>query len=150
MSEATYWFGKAFTNAFNKKIDFTNDTIKIALFTDAHAPAQDDEFYDAANGMTEVASGDGYTTGGATLASKTLTYTEGTNVVAIDAADVVWTFTATKVARYAIIYDSTPASDKPQICFIDFDANKTVTDAGTLTVTFNAGGIVKSTITDYA
>jgi hypothetical protein len=150
MAEAIYWYGKAFVKAFNKQIDYDSDTIKIALFTDAHAPAQDDEYHDAANGLTEVSSGNGYTTGGETLASKTISYTDGTNIFAIDAADVVWTFTATKTARYACIYDDTPESNKPLICFIDFGANKTVTDAGTLTVTFAAGGIAKTTITDFA
>jgi hypothetical protein len=150
MAEAVYWYGKAFTKAFNKEIDYDSDTIKIALFTNAHAPSQDDDYYDGAHGMTEVASGTGYTTGGETLASKAITYTDGTKVFAIDAADVVWTFTGTKVARWACIYDSTPASNKPFICYIDFGADKTVTDAGTLTVTFNASGIAKTTITAQA
>ena len=148
MAEAVFWYGNAFVSAFNGLIDFTNDTIKIALFTDAAAPDQDDALY-ANHGLTELATGDGYTTGGETMASKTLAYVDGTNIIKIDAADVIWTFTATRVARYAVIYSDTGVGD-PLICFIDFGANKTVTDAGTLTITFSADGIIKTTVTNYA
>jgi len=78
-----------------------------------------------------------------------LAYVDGTNIIKIDAADVIWTFTATRVARYAVIYSDTGVGD-PLICFIDFGANKTVTDAGTLTITFSADGIIKTTVTNYA
>jgi hypothetical protein len=148
-----YWFGKAILNAFGGEteaetavlIDYLTDTIKVALFTDAHAPDQDvDEFYDAAHGMTEVANGNGYTTGGATLGTKTLGYTAGTNVIMFDAANVTWS-TSTITARYAVIYDSTPASNKPMLGYVDFGTNQSSSN-GDFTITWDTEGVLKITV----
>jgi hypothetical protein len=148
-----YWFGKAILNAFGGEtagesivVDFLSDTIKVALFTDAHAPDQDaDEFYDAAHGMTEVSnSGTGYTTGGATLGTKTLGYTSGTNVIMFDAADVTWS-TSTITARYACIYDDTPASNKPFLGYVDFGTNQSSSN-GDFKITWDTEGVLKITV----
>jgi hypothetical protein len=154
MAVSAFWFGQAIMQAFGSgtlgnapNIDYLSDTIKVALFTDAHAPDQDaDVFYDAANGMTEVSeSGTGYTTGGATLGTKTLGYTSGTNVIKFDGAPVAWA-ASNITARYAEIYDDTPASNKPLLGYVDFGANKTTVD-GVFTITWAAGGILTITPT---
>src|SRR3954462_7564925 len=79
-------------------IDWLSDTIKIALVTNTYTPntGTHDFFDDITN---ELASGNGYTTGGETLASKTCSSPSG-GVVTYDCADVVWTFTASKQFRY--------------------------------------------------
>jgi hypothetical protein len=141
------WFGQAIMQAFGSgsaggapNIDFLSDTIKVALFTSAHAPDQDtDVYYDGANGMIEVSNGNGYTTGGATLATKTLGYTAGTNVIKFDGDDVTWA-ASTITARYAEIYDDTPASNKPLLAYVDFGAD-VVSSAGNFTITWDAAGI---------
>jgi hypothetical protein len=152
MAVTPYLGGLALINALGgdsageaPNIDWLSDTIKVALFTDAHAPDQDvDEFYDGAHGLTEVSSGGGYTTGGATLASKTIGYTAGTNVIKLDAADTQWA-AATFTARYAMVYDDTPASNKPIIGWLDFGANQSPANQ-TFIITWDATGIATLTV----
>lgn len=138
-------FGKLFLSAFNKEIDIDSDVVKCALFTNAHAPDQDaDRYYDAVHGMTEVANGDGYTTGGKTVTTPTITYTDSTNVFKFDCDDIQWT-AATITARYAVFYDSTPATNKPLIGYIDFGADVSCTNS-TFDIVIAAGGVFTVTV----
>jgi hypothetical protein len=153
MAVTAYWYGQAIMQAFGSgssggapNIDYLSDTIKVALCTSSYTPAQDTHvFYsDLTN---EVANGNGYTTGGATLGSKTLDYTSGTNVIKFDAADTAWT-SSTITARYAVIYDDTPATagTKPLMGYVDFGADQSTVN-GTFTITWAAGGILTITPT---
>jgi hypothetical protein len=138
------WFGKAFLAAFNKEIDFIDDTIKALLTTSSFTPDQD--VHDYHNDVTnEVAATGGYSTGGATLASKTLTYTAGTNVVMLDAADLQWA-TSTITFRNIVVYDDTPGTSatKPLLCYAAGDADTSST-GGNLDVAWNAAGIATIT-----
>lgn len=123
----------------NKEIDWDSDTIKVALATSTYTPAQDT--HDYFNDITNEVTGTGYTAGGATLASKTVTYTSGTNTQAFDAADTSWA-SSTITARYAIIYDSTPgtAATNPLIGYVDFGADVSST-AAAFTIAWDAAGI---------
>lgn len=63
-------------------IDWASDTIKYALLTSSATPALGtNEFFDDLDG-DEVANGNGYTTGGATLGSKTVTTIDDASVTA--------------------------------------------------------------------
>ena len=128
----------------NKEIDWDTDTIKVALCTSSYTPDQDaDEYYDDIT--NEVANGNGYTTGGATLGTKTNTYTGATNVSKFDAADVTWS-SSTITARYAVIYCSTgTASTSALIGYVDFGEDK-VSDNGNFTITWDAAGIFTATV----
>lgn len=128
----------------NKEIDFDSDAIKVALCTSSYTPNQDT--HDYFNDITNEITGTGYTAGGATLGTKTVNYTSGTNTQAFDAADTLWT-TSTLTARYAIIYDSTPgtAATNPLIGYVDFGADVSSV-AGTFTITWDAGGIFTITV----
>jgi hypothetical protein len=139
LAVTSFYYGSFFTKLANKEIDLDTDVIKIMLTTSAYTPLQDT--HDYKDDVTNEITGTGYTATGATLGTKTSVYTGGTNTWAFDAADAVWT-TSTFTARYAVIYDSTPATDatRPLICYIDFGADVSVS-AGTFTVTFAAGGI---------
>jgi len=107
------------------KAMWANDTIKIALFTSSFVPDQDvDESYSALS--NEVANGDGYTTGGATLGTKTSSYVTETNVLSLKAADPSWS-DASITAHYAVIYDDTQAG-KPVLGYINFGADITSTN----------------------
>jgi hypothetical protein len=130
-------------------IDWLSDTIKVMLCTSTYTPDQDTHVFKSSV-TNEVASGGGYTTGGATLGSKTLDYTSGTNVIKFDAADVVWS-SSTITARYAVIYDDTPATDatKPLLGFVDFGADAS-TSNGAFTITWDATGIFKFTVSTPA
>jgi len=79
-------------------MDLDTDTLKVALVTSSYTPdTAHEEWADVST--YEVASGDGYTTGGITLASPVVTNDH------IDYADPVWT-ALTKTFRYAVIYKS--------------------------------------------
>ena len=86
----------------NGAVDLNAVTIKVALVTSSYTfSAAHDEWADAST--NEVATGDGYTTGGATLGSPTLVEASGTTT--FDAADVTWT-ALTKTFRRAVAYVS--------------------------------------------
>lgn len=79
-------------------VDLDTDTLKVALVTSSYTPSTAHaEWADVS--ANEVATGNGYTTGGATLASPVATNSN------IDYADVTWT-SLTKTFRYAVCYKS--------------------------------------------
>lgn len=115
------------------------DTIKCALVTSTYTA--DVDAHDFFDDITNEVSGTGYTAGGATLASVTVSADNTDNEGVFDAADTSWT-TATITARGAVIYKSTgTASTSPLICYIDFGADK-VSTAGTFLITWAAEGII--------
>lgn len=137
-------YGKFMLSLANKEIDLDTDTLKVMLCTSAYTPDQDTHQYKSS--VTNEVSGAGYTAGGATLASVTSAYNASTNVWSLDAADVSWT-SSTITARYAIVYDSTPASDatRPLIAYIDFGAD-VISSSGTFSIQWDAAGIVTATM----
>lgn len=139
----TKTYGSLITKAFNKEIDWDTDTIKVALVTSSYTPDQDaHDYWDDVS--ANEASGTGYTAGGATLASKTIGYTSGTNVTKFDAADVSWT-TSTITARYAVVYLSTgTGSTSPLIAYVDFGSDQS-SSAGTFSIVWDAAGIFTTT-----
>lgn len=138
------FYGNAFVHAFNKRIDLDSDAIKVALCTATYVPDQD--LHDYFDDVTNQVVGTGYTAGGATLTTPTLVYTAPTNVLKFDADDVSWA-NSTITARYAVIYDATPATaaTQPLIAYVDFGAD-VVSSAGAFTITWHADGIVTVTV----
>jgi hypothetical protein len=138
-----YTFGNLIIKAFNKEVDWDTDTIKVMLLDDTLAPDQDTHDYIDDLNANEV-SGTGYTAGGATLASKTIGYTAGTNVTKFDAADVTWS-SSTITARYAVLYvdTGTPATSV-LIGYTDFGEDKS-SENGNFTLTWDADGIFTTT-----
>ena len=127
----------------NGEVDWDTNTIKVALTTSSYTPNQDT--HDYFDDITNQVVGTGYTSGGATLASKTVNYDSGTNVTTFDAADVTWS-TSTITARYAIIYrDTGVTSTSPLIGYVDFDAD-VVSSGGDFTIQWNASGIFTITV----
>jgi hypothetical protein len=115
-------------------IDLDNDTFKLMLLADTYTP-------NAAHAVPsdvsshELANGNGYTTGGATLTNVTWTRTGA--ACALDADDVEFA-NASFTARYGVIYSSTAS----KLCFlIDFLTNKTATNQSFF-VRWNASGIM--------
>lgn len=144
MAVSAKLYGSFLTKALNKEIDWDTDVIKVALTTSSYTPDQD--AHDYFNDVTNEVTGTGYTAGGATLASKTMTPNTGTNTYAYDAADTTWT-TSTITARYAVLYDSTPgtAATNPLIGYVDFGENVSST-AGTFSIVWDAAGIFTLTV----
>lgn len=143
---ASKLYGSFLVKALNKEVDFDSDTIKVALLTNAYTPNQDTHDYYDDVVSNEVAATGGYTAGGITLTSKTVTYDAGTNVIVLDAADVTWS-ASTITARYAVVYDDTPATNatKPLIGYVDFGSDQS-SSSGNFTITWDATGIVRITV----
>jgi hypothetical protein len=126
-------------------LDMDADTFKVALHLSAsNAATLSTEGWGAVT--SEHAAANGYTAGGATLAS--VTWTEASGTITFDSADPAWTASGGSiVARFAVIYDdtvTTPTADV-NVCFSLLDntpADVTVTDTNTLTLVLNASGIL--------
>lgn len=129
---------------FASGANIAGDTYKVALYTTATFSAAATTL--AGITKTEVAAGNGYTTGGATLAGVAIT-TVTTNDAKFDANDVSWTVPAagSLSAAYAILYNSTDANSPP-VLFIDFGGTQTVTDGGIFQIIWDANGIFTFTV----
>ena len=122
-------------------VNYLTGTVKLSLHTNSYAVDRDanDFFNDATN---EIGSGNGYTTGGETLGTKTITYDSASDQVRWDAADMPWTFTASKTWRYGVIYIDTAgaSSTDPLYALLTWDSDQTVSTAYTLV--WDAAGIL--------
>jgi len=143
MAVTTLWFGQAMKNAFDGLIDFEGDTINVSLHTSSWTPDQDAD-NDWADVDNEV-SGTGYTHEGAALASKSLTYTAGTNILDFDSADVTWS-SSTITARYAVVYVREAAdADSVLLFYVNFGEDVSSV-AGDFKIAWNANGMAKITV----
>jgi hypothetical protein len=138
-------YGQFLQQALNKEVDWDTDTIKVALLSNAYTPDQDAHNYFDDVVANEV-TGTGYTQGGITLANKTNSYNSATNVIVLDADDVTWS-SSTITARYAVVYDASPATNatKPLIGYVDFGSDQSSSN-GNFTITWDATGIVRITV----
>jgi hypothetical protein len=139
------WYGKALQGQFSAtaadRVDWVGDTIKVALCTSSYTPDQDaHQYFSSVSG--EV-SGAGYTAGGETLTSKSVTYDASTNTSALKAGQSVWS-NATFTTRYAVIYkDTGTGSTSPLLGYVDFSGDEQVS-SGTFTVTWDpTDGVLK-------
>lgn len=109
--------------------DLDSDTIKIALYTSSATLNATTDTYTTSN---EVANGNGYTTGGVTLANASVI--ENGTSGCFDADNPEWT-SATFTARGALIYNDTDGDRA--IAVLDFGGDFTVS-SGTFRVVFPA------------
>ncbi|MGW3545910.1 hypothetical protein ACWDNI_35960 [Nocardia niigatensis] len=139
------FYSQFFTSLLNKEIDFDTDNIKIMLLGNGYTFDQDAHRYKSS--ITNEVSGTGYTAGGQTLTSVTVSYDSATNTIKLDAADPSWTGSTISGVRKAAIYDSTPGTDatRPLIVYLESDADLSTT-SGTLSITFDAAGIATMTV----
>ena len=106
------------------------DTIKIALFTSSASLDATTTAFSTSNEIT----GTGYTSGGVTLTSTTVS-TSGTTAF-FDADDPTWT-SATFTARGALIYNA--SNSNKAIAVLNFGGDFTVA-GGTFKITLPAAG----------
>lgn len=144
MAVSALMFGQALLKALNKEINWSADTIKVMLCTSAYTPNQDTHAYKS--DVTDEVAGTGYTAGGAVLGGKTASYNPATNQVTLGGANTQWP-NSTISARYAVIYDDTPAlaAEKPLLGYIDFGVTQQ-SSAGTFEIVWNAQGIFQVTV----
>ena len=123
---------------FQKEQDLDSDTIKIALYTSS---ASLDAATAAYTTSGEVASGNGYTTGGETLTSPVIG-TSGTTAY-VDFDNPEWA-SASFTTAGALIYNDTTAGNN-SIAVLNFGGDFTVT-SGTFRIVFptpGAAGLIR-------
>lgn len=107
------------------------DTLKVAL-TNTAPNAADDHLAD----ITQIANGNGYTTGGATATTSSSAQSGGTYKLVV--ADVVFTASGSMGPfRYAVLYNDTAANDE-LIGWWDYGSSITLGASDTFTVDFDA------------
>ena len=142
MAVTAFMYPMLLTTTWNKEADIDTDTIKCALSNTAYTYAATHKYFDAApfnTAWTELSTANGYTAGGVTLTSPTVTSGQTTSWTA---GNAVWTSTGTLSATSAVVYDSTPASNKPLISYVLFGGTVTAASGATLTIAWNASGII--------
>ena len=130
------------TTTWNKEANINSDTVKCALSNTAYTYAATHKYFDQSPfnaAWTELSTANGYTAGGVTIGSTATTSGQTTTWTA---ANAVWTSTGTLSALSAVVYDSTPASNKPLISWVGFGGTVTAASGATLTIAWNAGGII--------
>ena len=123
-----------------KATSWTADTINCALFSASTFTAADTAYTTSG---TEVASANGYTTGGAAVSTRTVTGTT-TQVCKItgaggtgSAGTVAWTTTGAGFSAVAAKLYSTTNSNRP-IAHIDFGGTQTASGGGNFTIIWDA------------
>ena len=125
----------------NSALALGADTLKCSLFTSSYTPAATHTTYSSIS-ANEVANGNGYTTGGVTVAG---TVSEASGTVTFDVADPQWTASGGSiVARYAVLYDSTTGDLIAYSLLDNTPANITVTDTNILVIQMNASGVYQA------
>lgn len=134
---ATFNKFNSFVEAVGRKVHNLNaDTLKVIL-TNTAPVATNAVLTD----ITQIANGNGYTTGGSTAASPSYAQTSGT--AKLNATDIVFTATgAVGPFRYAVLYNST-ATNGELIGWWDYGSAITLASGDTFTVDFdNTNGIL--------
>lgn len=116
-------------------VDLDSHTFKITLHTSSYTPSgAHDAYTDLTN---ELATANGYTNGGATLAGVALSIASG--VAKWTSSNQVWTASGGSItARYAVIRDTTANKLIGYMLLDSTPADVTATDGNTLTVGPNA------------
>jgi hypothetical protein len=114
-----------------------SDALKVAL-SDTAPSASDADMTD----ITQIANGNGYTTGGSALTSVTSTQTNG--VYSLEADDTVFTASGGAMAqfRYAVLYNDDASSDE-LIGWWDAGTEINLADTETCTITLLSGRIFR-------
>lgn len=127
-------YQKAIEDICRKRHDFGADVLKIALSNTAPNAATHNTLADAA----EIAAGNGYTAGGATVVVDSATQTGGTFTLA-STTDLTFTASGGTIGpfRYAIFYNSTPAGGL-LVSYWDRGSSLTLNDGESFTVDITA------------
>lgn len=134
-------FYLSFKDMFNNDsaIDWTADTVKVALFTNSITTPNYDT--NTAYGAAPFNANEvGSPSAGVALASQAWTISSG---MKFDATDTAWGSQSISNARGCLIYDdtiTTPTAD-PALVGVTFGADYSTT-SGVLTIVWNASGIL--------
>ena len=113
--------------------NFTNDTYKIALSNSAPTASNS-----ALADITQISSGNGYTSGGT---ATTITVSETTGTTTVSGTQVVFTASGGSIGpfRYVVLYNDTTSTpvNKPLVGWWDYGSAVTLADTETFTVKFS-------------
>lgn len=137
------------TLLLNSGINLLTDTIKVMLVSNTYTPDKDHSFVSSiTSGTTKELSGTGYVagfggSGRKTLASKTVTQNDTSDIGYFDAADVTWTgINAGTVGYVVVLKEVTSDADSPIIAIHDVSPD-VVTNGGDYTVQWASDGVLK-------
>ena len=135
------WFNSAFAAKWNGVHDLATNVVKVALTLTAPV-ATNTQLSD----LTQIAAGNGYTTGGFTLASKTSTQTSGVYTLGGDNVTVLATGGTMADWRYIVVYDDTATNDE-LLFYIDAGSTQTLLVGESVVITWSPASTL---ITDQA
>ena len=132
---ATFNKFNSFVEALAEKVhNLGSDTLKVVL-TNSAPVATNTQLSD----ITQIASGNGYTTGGTQATQVSSAQTSGTYKLVLN--DVTFTASGGSIAtfRYVVLYNDTPTSpSKPLIGWYDYGTTLSITSGNSFTVQFDA------------
>jgi hypothetical protein len=122
-------------------LNLSSDALKAFLTNTA--PVATNSIYSDIS-ANDLSTGNGYTNGGSAV-TPTLSNSSGTEKLV--GSNVTWTATGSiGPFRYAVLYDSTPSSNKSLIGWWDYGSSITMASGDTFTITFDAtNGILQIT-----
>jgi hypothetical protein len=122
------------------EIDLVDDTIKVGLIATGSPDIDAHEDWADISGNEE--SGTGYSAGGETLGSASVSFDSGTDTATFDGADVTWTGLDVGTPAYAVMYSDTHASDA---LIAYWTLGTTASNGGDYTLQWNSDGIITLT-----
>jgi len=131
-----------FTEHLGDAFAFSSNDIRLALLSNAYTPD-----FDAHEAWDDVSAseitGTGYLADGEALTSKTATFDAASDWTTYDAADTVWAV-ASFTARYAVLYNNSPAADadKKLILLVDFGQDESPS-VENFTIAWSADGVFR-------
>lgn len=134
-------FNAVAASAWNAGFNLGTDAVKV-LLTNTAPIATNAAYADVSAG--ELATGNGYTVGGATVTLVSSTQTGGLYKYIASCASPTWTASgAVGPFRYVVMYDTTPAA-KPLIGWWDYGSAVTMASGDTFTVQLDAtNGVIQ-------
>lgn len=128
------------TNVGNGNVNLATHTFKAILVNGYTFNAAHDELADVS--ASQIANGNGYTTGGKALQNITWAWDGANSRTKWDSDDLSWTASGGAIgpATGCWIYSDTSTGDK-LVCYIDFGGAETAGDGTDFKITFNANGI---------
>jgi hypothetical protein len=131
---ATFNKFNSFVEALGEKAhNLGSDTLKVVLTNSAPVASNT-----VLANITQIANGNGYTTGGTQATQSSSAQTSGTYKLVLD--DVTFTASGGSIGpfRYVVLYNDSAAADE-LIGWYDYGASLTVTSGNSFTVDFDAG-----------
>lgn len=130
---AAYNKFNSFVEALAEKVhNLGSDTLKVVL-TNSAPVASNTQL----SNITQIANGNGYTTGGATVTVSASSQTSGTYKLVGSLASPTWTASgAMGTFRYAVLYNDTATNDE-LIGWWDYGSGVSLTAGDTFTITLD-------------